>query len=177
MRFATLLTILLCGCGDDSADAPCEEPGATEGCECEQSVDGNRGYRLCLEDGTLSDCVCETDRTVPCSAPGASFACLCDAAKVGVEYCLEGGDYSECDCTTGTPVDAGGAPAPAAAAPGCPSPYLCTLQMGASICTDEAGLPPLCDTGTDCVAAGMPDASCVDPAGLGITLCFQPCQL
>lgn len=174
MRFALLLTILLCGCGDDSQADPCERPGSTEACACDGP---SEGYRLCLDDGSLSECVCDADRTIPCSAPGASFACRCGDGMLGSEVCLEGGSYSDCDCTAAAPVDAGSAPPMDEPAAGCPAPYLCTSQMGANVCTDEGGFPPLCETATDCITAGMPDAQCVDPAALGVTLCLQSCQL
>ena len=179
------LAVIVCqsvACSDDSGGSECDAPGEPAPCQC-----GSRaGTRICLPDGSFSQCNCLTTRSVPCAVPGQVFRCACEGGSQGVEICLADGDYTPCDCgpaagemqaDSATPrvdLDAG---EPPGMAMGCPAGFACVQQMGLQGCVDPStGVPPLCTSSEDCVAAGLPAAECVDPMIGGVLVCAQFCN-
>jgi hypothetical protein len=176
--------LLVSGCeqSDDNeaqnargAVSDCEAVGEPADCAC---ADGQQGSRVCLSDGTYTDCHCPASGAATCNTPGAEYACACPNGGQGTRFCLRDGGFSPCDCS-GAAATAAGSGAPAAGSgggsQGCPAGFSCVDMQGFEICVDASGIPPFCNSEADCAAEGLGGAMCTDP-GVGAKVCVQLCS-
>jgi hypothetical protein len=172
-----------CADRDTGSQADCR-PGDEASCGCavearserEQNEAPIQGTMLCHGEGAWGPCSCKPRQTLPCSTPGVASACRCADGALGQAVCKNDGALTDCACQEQGPEpgeqaeDAG-----SSASTACPANLFCTLQRGRNVCTNSAGVPPLCKSARDCATAGLLSAECMDP-DIGVKVCVQLCK-